>query len=115
MKVLEQSRPAVSILDFSTAEIVQYLQDRLSRFQISAAYLFGSCVAGTPSAWSDIDIVVVMETDRPFLERPRIFADHIDLGIPVDILVYTPDEFNTLSNSAAGFWKSFRENHRRIV
>ena len=115
MKILEQSRPKVSLLDFSIAEIIQYLQDKLSRFQINTAYLFGSCVSGSTSAWSDVDIVIVMETDRPFLERPRIFAKHIDLGIPVDILVYTPDEFNTLRNSETGFWKSFREYHRRII
>jgi len=55
--------------------------------------LFGSYVYGTPSADSDVDLLVIMETDaRPAdrylavsrLLRPRPF--------PLDILVKTPEE-----------------------
>ncbi len=55
--------------------------------------LFGSYVYGTPSADSDVDLLVIMETDaRPAdrylavsrLLRPRPF--------PLDILVKTPQE-----------------------
>jgi len=55
--------------------------------------LFGSYAYGQPTSDSDVDLLVVMETDKPGKERylsvcrllrPRTF--------PVDILVRTPQE-----------------------
>jgi predicted nucleotidyltransferase len=74
------------------------------------AYVFGSVAMGRPGFWSDIDIVVVMETKAPFVERPREFFNLLDLGIPVDILVYTPGEFTAIRNSSSGFWKNFKDS-----
>ena len=59
-----------------------------------AAWIFGSHARGTASAESDIDLIVVAPTDRPFVERFRDYLPAIlDAGVGVDLLVYTPDEF----------------------
>lgn len=114
-KILDQSRPKVSVLDFSLDEIVKLLRKNLSLIQLDEVYLFGSVLTKNVSAWSDVDLLIVMQTELPFLERPRQFAETLDLGFPVDILVYTPAEFSRLRTSDSGFWKSFRDNNRKII
>jgi hypothetical protein len=57
----------------------------------------------------------VTESRQSFIERPRQFFDLLDLGIPIDILVYTPEEFLQLRHSGSGFWKGFQENHLKIL
>ena len=69
----------------------------------------------TQHAWSDIDIIITKETDQPFLERPREFFDLLDLGIPVDILVYSPQEAREQEKNASGFWKDISKNRLRIL
>ena len=59
-----------------------------------AAWVFGSHARGTAGADSDIDVIVVAPTDRPFVDRFRDYLPAIvDAGVGVDLLVYTPDEF----------------------
>lgn len=59
-----------------------------------AAWIFGSHARGTSSADSDIDVIVVAPTERPFVERFRDYLPAIaGASVGVDLLVYTPDEF----------------------
>jgi predicted nucleotidyltransferase len=58
--------------------------------------LFGSHARGTAQADSDIDLIVVMETE----ERPADACIRVKRaaraghkGVPMDVLVYTPREF----------------------
>ncbi len=55
--------------------------------------LFGSRASGTADEESDIDLLVVKETDRRPLDR-RIEVEHLlaDRQVPLDLLVYTPRE-----------------------
>ena len=115
-KILEASRPRVSIKDFSIEEIVSFLKEALRKHEnVREAYLFGSLTTRQEDYWSDIDVVIVADVAEPFIERPRAFFDLFDLGVPVDILVYTPEEFETLRKKRNGFWKSFYENHVKIL
>ena len=114
-KILERSRPVTSILDFSTIDIETFFRRKLIQHKVLEAYLFGSYIQGLASAWSDIDLLIVMPTTQPFLERSRAFSDLYELGLSIDILVYTPEEFNHLKTSDSGFWSSFRSHHQRIV
>ena len=113
--ILERSRPAVSVLDFSAMEIETFLKQKLRQHTIEAAYIFGSLASNTASDWSDIDLIIVMQTSESFLERGRQFEELYELGLPIDILVYTPGEFEKLKKSNTGFWNSFLESHLRII
>ena len=58
------------------------------------AWIFGSHARGMAAVESDIDVMVVAPTDRPFVERFRDYLPAIaNAGVGVDLLVYTPEEF----------------------
>lgn len=64
-------------------------------FNPNKIILFGSYAYGMPTLDSDIDLLVVMDTN----EKPHKRAIGLrkllkDLGVPKDIIVKTPDEFN---------------------
>lgn len=113
--VLQRSRPGVSVLDFSREEIIRTLRQRLKSRKVEQAYIFGSFAEGLSGAWSDIDLIIVCDTDEPFIERARQFWDLLDLGIPLDIIVYTPEEFAQLWESDSGFWKTIRACHIKLI
>jgi uncharacterized protein len=114
-KILERSRPPVSVVDFPPERIEAFLREELARHGVIEAYLFGSLVSGGVHPWSDIDLVIVIDTEKPFVERPRAFAGLAALGVPVDLLVYTPAEFARLRQDESPFWKSFNRHHRRLL
>ena len=64
----------------------------------SLAVLFGSYARGTATYRSDIDVIFVEETNKPFLKRlDPYFSSLSDLaGGGVDVLVYTPEEFEKM-------------------
>jgi len=105
----------VSLLDFEAEEVCDFLRRRLEAKGVTEAYLFGSFARGCPGAWSDVDLIVVAESDLPFVERPREYADLQDLGVPVDVLVYTPGEMRRLRQEEGGFWSEVASERRRLV
>ncbi len=55
--------------------------------------LFGSYAYGKPTIDSDVDFLVVMDSDeRPAKRAIRIEYDLLDVPFPMDILVRTPSE-----------------------
>lgn len=62
--------------------------------------LFGSYAWGTPSPDSDVDLLVIMQTDQSsserYLEVSRLLRPR---PFPVDILVKTPAEIENALNS----------------
>jgi predicted nucleotidyltransferase len=55
---------------------------------------FGSYARGEHKPESDLDLIVEMETDKPFYERGlAIAALFRDRRWAMDLLVYTPEEF----------------------
>lgn len=59
--------------------------------------LFGSYCSGEVSEWSDLDLVIVKETRARFLDRTRQVLELLKPQVGVDVLVYTPGEFEQLS------------------
>ncbi|MGQ9626913.1 MAG: nucleotidyltransferase domain-containing protein [Anaerolineae bacterium] len=58
--------------------------------------LFGSLAEGEVGEWSDLDLVIVRKTDLPFLERSKAVLRLLHPRVGVDVLVYTPEEFERL-------------------
>ena len=57
------------------------------------AILFGSVARGEADEWSDLDLLIVARTSRPFFERFKDFRGLYDVWPRLDLLIYTPDEF----------------------
>ena len=63
----------------------------------SKAILFGSYARGEADGCSDLDLAIIAETEKPFLDR---YQDPWDLLLAwprgMDLLVYTPEEFERM-------------------
>ena len=57
--------------------------------------LFGSYAIGNPTDDSDIDLLIVKDSNLPVIERNRLVRKLFkDYTYPIDIIVKTSDEFN---------------------
>lgn len=88
---------------YNVDTVRQCLEEIVSR--ITARYspdkiiLFGSYAYGEPTADSDLDIMVVMETtEMPHKRSTALRRLLKDIAIPKDIIVKTPDEFERFKN-----------------
>ena len=59
--------------------------------------LFGSRAEGRADEASDVDLIVVYRTDKRFLDRLGELYALWDIPIAVDILAYTPEEFERMA------------------
>jgi predicted nucleotidyltransferase len=58
--------------------------------------LFGSMNRGHVTEWSDIDLVIIQDTNLPFLKRIQQVLRLLHPKVGLDLLVYTPEEYATL-------------------
>ena len=80
--------------NWSLANLAGLAAEPLRAAGAQRAVAFGSYARGVADAWSDLDLVVVIETDLPRLERGRLLADLYDaLPVSLDLVVFTPSEF----------------------
>lgn len=70
------------------------------RNEVFKAVLFGSAVRDTETKRSDVDLMIVMETDKRFFDRYDAFDEIFELmrGTSVDLLIYTPQELENISH-----------------
>ncbi|MBA4419484.1 MAG: hypothetical protein C0392_16510 [Syntrophus sp. (in: bacteria)] len=70
------------------------------RNEVFKAVLFGSAVRDTETKRSDIDLMIVMETDKRFFDRYDAFDEIFELmrGTSIDLLIYTPQELENISH-----------------
>ncbi len=85
----------------SLENLANSLRAIFEKHGILKAMVFGSFARGEPSRRSDLDIIVVQQTRKRFLDRyDGIFAEITD-AIPersVDLLIYTPEELERMSH-----------------
>jgi predicted nucleotidyltransferase len=68
--------------------------------------LFGSYAWGEPTEDSDVDLLVIQKSKEPRKQRQIILRKKISsIGVPVDMLVYTPEEMK----------KSINENRNLFI
>lgn len=79
---------------------IQNIVDNLVKnYQPEKVILFGSMASGKPQRWSDVDLVAIKKTDKRFYDRIGEVTALIPHDLPIDILVYTPEEFTQMANS----------------
>jgi len=79
------------------AELARYVKKLQESYNPERILLFGSLASDQIEEWSDIDLVIVKESNQKFLDRIREVMQLLKPCVGVDILVYTPEEFAQLS------------------
>ncbi len=84
--------------------------DALRAYEPERVYLFGSWARGEADAMSDLDLVIIKRTSEPFFDRLREVTRLLppDSG-SVDILVYTPEEFQRMREEGNAFAELIEE------
>jgi predicted nucleotidyltransferase len=95
------------------------LRPTFEKHHVLRAIIFGSVARGEASRRSDLDLIIVQQTDKRFLERYDDLLSEIVRVVPgmdVDLLIYTPQELRRISDrplikSALTHGKVIYESH----
>lgn len=91
--------------------------EQLKKTNPKAIILFGSAARGEVGEDSDLDILVIQETNKPFTDRIREARANVRTNIPLDIIVITPKEAKELPKKNSFFSQILKEGkliHGRI-
>lgn len=96
-RVLQEKRAAYSqALDDALDRILDQLADMP---EVEKVILFGSYAAGRRDLFTDLDLLVVMETDQGPVQRTVELYRHLQIDVDVDLLIYTPEELKRQQES----------------
>lgn len=84
-------------------ELERFLRILIEEEDPELILLYGSLVSGKIHESSDIDLVVVQDSDQPFFARTWQIRKMLKPQVGADILCYTPDEFGHLYHNRLFF------------
>lgn len=105
-------------------EYIKELKKSLDELKPYKAILFGSYAHGTPHEDSDIDLIVVLNTEempKSFSERMKNYSAvkkyfHTLKGkVPMDLLVYTKAEWELLLATKNSFSREILQTGKTLV
>jgi len=82
---------------------IDHILNRLKKYKPEKIILFGSHARGLADPYSDIDLVIIKKTKKLFLDRIKDVIKIIKPNFAIDILVYTPEEFQKMSSDGNAF------------
>ena len=72
---------------------IEFTENIIRGLNPKAILVFGSVARGTATEDSDLDLMVIMDTDLPYFERTLAVRRCIGVTtVPIDILAFTPEE-----------------------
>lgn len=80
-------------------ELDRIVKILVERYKPEKIILFGSLVSGKIHEWSDIDLAIVKNTRKRFIDRGYEVALLTDPEIAIDFFVYTPEEFKEMQKN----------------
>ncbi|MEW5947584.1 MAG: nucleotidyltransferase domain-containing protein [bacterium] len=97
--------PELKIIKEVTEDLIREIVDCIVKaVDPDKIILFGSFARGETHKHSDLDILVVKESDLPSYERSiPVYHALRHLVFPMDVFVYTPDEINEWRNVPQAF------------
>jgi predicted nucleotidyltransferase len=78
----------------------QKIVSKLGPLNVNRISLYGSYARGRADLFTDLDVLVIMDTDKPFVERTAEIYALLALPVDADILCYTPGEFEKMKGTA---------------
>ena len=91
--IADARREYSALLERSLLSLVETLKQRPDVLRIS---VFGSYARGRADLFTDLDVLVIMETTAPFIERQRELYERLASPVDLDLLCYTPQEFEAM-------------------
>lgn len=89
---------------------------KLLKGKVKQAFVFGSRASENYDGSSDLDLLIIADTKKPFIHRRDDFEFLFDQIPELDLLVYTPEEFEKLSKeNSTGFWQNINSEKKQIV
>jgi len=85
------------------AELQRCLDLLITHYRPQRILLFGSLAQGRAGESSDIDLIVIKQTDKRFLDRIAEVLRLIKPREALDVFVYTPEEFEQLCSERLFF------------
>lgn len=84
--------------------LLKRLIELLKSYNPERIILFGSRARGEADEYSDYDIIVIKQTEKPFMERLKDMIPYLaQFESTAEILVYTPEEFEKMKEFGLGF------------
>ena len=84
-------------------------------YQPQRMILFGSLAHGTVHEWSDIDLAIVKDTPRRFIDRIGEVLRLVDSDLALNVIVYTPQEVARMRASDHSFWTDQIEKKGKVL
>lgn len=78
---------------------VKEIIDQLKSYNPEKIILFGSYASGKPGEYSDVDLIVIKKTSKQFHDRQIEARMLLETDTPLDIFIFTPDEFEKHKNT----------------
>jgi predicted nucleotidyltransferase len=88
--------------DSELSKIAHLLAPFFTQTNTQRAIVFGSVAKGSQTKRSDLDLIIITDTEKRFFDRYATY-ERIHSLIPnraVEMLIYTPDELNNISHRA---------------
>ena len=82
-------------------EIATHLFPIMRKYNVLQAIVFGSLAIGDASRRSDLDLIIIQNTNKRFLDRYTGILQECSSAISdrdVDLLIYTPQELSQLAD-----------------
>jgi len=93
--IVDARRRYSALLEKSLESLIETLRRRPDILRIS---IFGSYARGRTDLFTDLDVLVIMDSARPFIERQSELYELLGLPVDLDLLCYTPDEFDKIKH-----------------
>lgn len=61
---------------------------------------FGSYASGRRDLFTDLDLIVIVETEKEFIRRTADLYQVLKSDVDLDLLVYTPEEFDKMKEGS---------------
>ena len=100
----------------AVAGAIDALTEHLSAFrEVIAVYLIGSYDRGDFGPFSDVDVVVIVETSTGrFIDRSEKYLP-ARFPVPLDLFVYTRSEVLKMKESGHPFWREIERRHTVLL
>ena len=86
------------------AQIRDSLAPVIAKTGARKAVVFGSYARGSADSYSDLDIIIVHDTEKGFFDRASDFREvYSSWPRSLDMLIYTPDELDEMLSQCRPF------------